>query len=55
MPGVDAVGANARGEEVHVRVICGEARRVPGDIDRRGIRDGLGSGRGFVETASAAG
>jgi len=52
---VDADGAKARGIEIHVRVICAEARRVPCDIDSCGIRDGLGSGRGFVEAASAAG
>jgi hypothetical protein len=38
MPDVDAGGAGAGGIEVYVNVVCGETRRVPGDIDRCRVR-----------------
>jgi len=54
MPYVDAGGAGAGGIEVYVNVVCGETRRVPGDIDRCRVRQRLRGGRRFVEPASAA-
>jgi hypothetical protein len=55
MPDMDARGVRAGGIEVYVSVVCGETRRVPGDIDRSGVRERLRGGRGLVEPASAAG
>lgn len=55
VPGVDTGGTRAKGVEVYVSVVCGETRRVPGDIDRCGVRERLRGGRGLVEPASAAG
>ncbi len=45
MPDVDAGADGPRGIEVYVNVARGETRRVPGDIDRCGVRERLRGGR----------
>jgi hypothetical protein len=55
LPGVDAGGGDTGGIEIDVGELCSETRRVPGDVDRSGIRKRLGRGRGLVKPASVAG